>query len=599
MSLIKIKEPRKKNVKDNLNCVGLDFGTTNSVCSIKINGKVEFIKDEEDKILVPSVVLFDDEKVLIGNQVSKNKNNLNSINSIKRNFTDDYDKNIFFNEKEIKASSIDVATLIFKNLKNNCDNFLKTNDYSCVLTVPAYYDEKARSGIMRSAFMAGFNVKRLINEPTAAAFAYGLEKQKRGNFFVYDLGGGTFDVSILKLSDGIFKVIGTGGDSRLGGDDFDRLFAEKILKDFFNSSLENLSVKDRIKIIRKSKSLKENLVTGNKIEELFELNNEKKKIEVDSDFLNISLDPLIDRTIDISQKLLNECDFNLELIDGFILVGGSSRLKRIEEKLKNKFNKKIYNEINPDLVVSIGASLHGYELLNGSNNLLLDVTPLSLGIETMGGLMEKIISRNTSIPCIKEQEFTTHENGQTSIKINVLQGERETTNHNRSLGEFILSDLKPKPAGIPRIKVRFSLDADGILFVSAFDQSSGKENNLVIKANNDLSIEEMRKIVESSIASAKEDINERMIIEAKIKGKKVLNEIESVKNDLELLCSNNEFKKIMMIVEKLDSSIKSLKVDPENINDLTDQLNESTKKFAQKRIEKDFSKIVGNDVKDI
>ena len=181
---------------------------------------------------MPSVVLFDDEKVLIGNQVSKNKNNLNSINSIKRNFTDDYDKNIFFNEKEIKASSIDVATLIFKNLKNNCDNFLKTNDYSCVLTVPAYYDEKARSGIMRSAFMAGFNVKRLINEPTAAAFAYGLEKQKRGNFFVYDLRGGTFDVSILKLSDGIFKVIGTGGDSRLGGDDFDRLFAENFKRLF-------------------------------------------------------------------------------------------------------------------------------------------------------------------------------------------------------------------------------------------------------------------------------------------------------------------------------------------------------------------------------
>ena len=250
-------------------------------------------------------------------------------------------------------------------------------------------------------------------------------------------------------------------------------------------------------------------------------------------------------------------------------------------------------------MVSVGAALHGYELLNGSKNLLLDVTPLSLGIETMGGLMEKIISRNSSIPCVKEQSFTTHENGQTAIKINILQGERETIEHNRSLGEFILSGLEPKPAGVPRINVRFSLDADGILFVSANDENSSKERNLVVKADKNLSIDEMRKIVESSISNAKNDMNERMNIEAKIKGRRAINEIESVKNELQILCKKNELNKIMNLVKELNNIILSSKIDAETINDLTDKLNESTKRFAQKKIEKDFSQMVGKDLKGI
>ena len=599
MSLISIKEPSSKNDKIELSCIGLDFGTTNSVCSIKIENKVEFIKDQDKNILIPSVVLFDNQKKVMGNTAIKNDKDLNSIKSIKRNFTENFDENIYLDHNKNKISSVDIATEIFKHLKENCDNYLKKKIYDCVLTVPAYFDEKARSGIMRSAFMSGFNVKRLINEPTAAAFAYGLEKNKRGTYFVFDLGGGTFDVSILKLSEGIFKVIGSGGDSKLGGDDFDKLFASEIVKHFFNETFSEISIKDQRFILNKCKLLKEKINDKEYHDEIFVVNEVSKNIKITPDFFNSAVDSLIDRTIEISEGLLSECNLESKSIDGFILVGGSTRLKRIEEKIKNKFGIKIFNNINPDLVVSFGAALHGYELLNGSQNLLLDVTPLSLGIETMGGLMEKIISRNSSIPCVKEQSFTTHENGQTAIKINILQGERETIEHNRSLGEFTLFGLEPKPAGVPRINVRFSLDADGILFVSANDENSSRESNLVVKADKNLSIDEMRKIVESSISNAKNDINERMNIEAKIKGRRAINEIESVKNELKMLCNKNELKKIMNLVKELNDIILSSEIETETINDLTDKLNESTKRFAQKKIEKDFSQMVGKDLKGI
>ena len=252
----------------------------------------------------------------------------------------------------------------------------------------------------------------------------------------------------------------------------------------------------------------------------------------------------------------------------------------ISRKLKEFFNKEIYNDLDPDRVVSFGAALHGYELLNGSNNLLLDVTPLSLGIETLGGLMEKIIPRNSNIPIIKEQTFTTNENGQTSIKIKIIQGERETSSKNTSLGEFILSDIEPKPAGIPRIKVRFSLDVDGILLVSAIDESSGKEKNLVIKTGSDLTVEEMREIVKSSIENAKDDMDTRLLIESKIKASRLLNEIENVKDQIESLCSKKDIENINKTSNMLKKELKTNNKD--SIEDLVENLNEKEKKLCTK-----------------
>ena len=447
---------------------------------------------------------------------------------------------------------------------------------------------------MRAAFLAGFNVRRLINEPTAAAFAYGLEKKKRGLFLVYDLGGGTFDVSLLELREGIFRVIGSGGDARLGGDDLDSLFAKSILKKYFSVNLNEVNNDLKVKIIKKCQSIKENLLNKKSILETIKIGDEEKKINIELNLLNQSIEKLIDKTIVIVENLLNECRINISSVDGFILVGGSTRLGIIKQKLIKKFKIKIFSELDPDLVVSCGAALHGYELLNGSKNLLLDVTPLSLGIETMGGLMEKIIPRNSPIPVIREQIFTTNENGQTSIKIKILQGEREVTSANNTLDEFVLSGLEPKPAGIPRIKVRFSLDVDGILFVSAIDESSGKENNLVIKTNEQLSIQEMRELVSSSIQHAKKDIDLRLLIETKIKATKLINEINNVKPMMKELCTSKESQEINKIIKLMKTELKSDNKD--KINNLIENLNNKTKNFAQKIIDSNFSNFVGKGI---
>ena len=590
MNLVNISEPDKNKSLKTL-CLGIDFGTTNSVCSVKINDKITYIEDSKKK-LIPSVVFFEDQRVLIGNQI-QNKSISELIFSVKRFFTDNPDR-IIFDQGSYKKTAVDISKEIFSYIKNLSQNYLKQNIDDCVLTVPAYFDEKARSGIMRAAFLAGFNVRRLINEPTAAAFAYGLEKKKRGLFLVYDLGGGTFDVSLLELREGIFRVIGSGGDARLGGDDLDILFAKSILKKYFSIDLNEINNDLKVKIIKKCQSIKENLLNKRNVLESIRIGEEEKKINIELNLLNQSIEKLIDKTIVIVENLLNECKVNISSVDGFILVGGSTRLQTIKKKLKKKFNIKIFSELDPDLVVSCGAAMHGYELLNGSKNLLLDVTPLSLGIETMGGLMEKIIPRNSPIPAVREQVFTTNENGQTSIKIKILQGEREVTSANNSLDEFVLSGLEPQPAGIPRIKVRFSLDVDGILFVSAIDESSGKENNLVIKTNKQLSIQEMRELVSSSIQNAKKDIDLRLLIETKIKATKLINEINNVKPMMKELCTSKESKEINNIIKSMKTELKGDNKD--KINYLIDRLNDRTKNFAQKIIDRNFSNFVGKEI---
>ncbi|MAI28591.1 MAG: hypothetical protein CMP38_00110 [Rickettsiales bacterium] len=590
MNLVNINEPNSKKSSEAL-CLGIDFGTTNSVCSIRINNKIIYIEDSKKK-LIPSVVFFENQKVLIGNQI-KNKSISDIIFSVKRFFTDNPDQTII-NQGSKKKTAVDISKEIFSYIKNLSQNFLKQNIDDCVLTVPAYFDEKARSGIMRAAFSAGFNVRRLINEPTAAAFAYGLEEKKRGLFLVYDLGGGTFDVSLLELKEGVFRVVGTGGDARLGGDDFDILFAKSILKKYFSVNLNEVSDDLKVGFIKKCQSIKENLLKQKSISEFVKIGKEEKKVTIDINLLNQSVEELINKTIIIVEDLLNECDTSLKSVDGFILVGGSTRLEIIKKKLIQKFNIKVFSELDPDLVVSCGAAMHGYELLNGSKNLLLDVTPLSLGIETMGGLMEKIIPRNSPIPAIREQIFTTNENGQTSIKIKILQGEREVTSANNTLDEFVLSGLEPKPAGITRIKVRFSLDVDGILFVSAIDESSGKENNLVVKTNDQLSIQEMRELVSSSIHNAKKDIDLRLLIETKIKATKLINEINNVKPMMKELCTSKESKEINNILKLMKIELKSDNKD--KINNLIDNLNDKTKNFAQKIIDSNFSNFVGKEI---
>lgn len=594
MNLLTIQEPNTPSKKKI--CLGIDFGTTNSVVSVVIDNKIEFIKDENNKILIPTLIHYDDDIKIFGNNIKYPKN-ITSISSIKRNFLSKPEEKIFINEKKVKINSTEVASDFFNYLKTLCDKKIKSEVYDCILTVPAYYDEKSRSEIMRSALMAGLNVKRLINEPTSAAFAYGLEKKKTGTFIVYDLGGGTFDISILKLADGIFKVLGTSGNPKLGGDDFDILYAKFLIKQNFDLDFNLIDLKEKKNVIYLCKSIKEKFNTEEFFTKKITIKNQTKNIKFKLNDFNKCINDLVNETVSISEKLCDELKITDKMVDGIILVGGSTRCNLVLKKLNEKFNTKIYNDTDPDLVVSKGASFHGNDILNGSSNLLLDVTPLSLGIETMGGLMEKVISRNTPIPSIKEQTFTTYENGQTSIKIKVLQGERETSKNNTLLGEFILSGLKPKPAGIPRVTVRFSVDADGILVITAIDDSSGIKEDLVIKTNNNIGIKDLRKIVESSINNAEQDVNYRLLIETKIKAKKLINEIKYFKKDIERLCSKKNIESINKFIKMLKNELS--KNNKERIEEIYSELNKETEKFAEKKIDDEFKSIVGQSTEDI
>ena len=596
MSLLQISEPGK-NKNSSLNeqlCLGIDFGTTNCVCSIKENKKLVLINDEFGKHIIPTIVSLQNKNFLFGNQVKEYKDlEIDKLLfSIKRKFIKAPSKKIFFEELDKSFSPIEISSMIFSYLKTCCENFLKKNITKCVITVPAYFDDISRSAIKDSASLAGFEVLRLINEPTAAAYAYGLEENTRGYFFVYDLGGGTFDVSILKLTDGVFKVLSTGGDPNLGGDDFDENFASKILSENLKTKIKSLTRKDKISVIKRCKIFKEKLEIKDNFDDFIFLNGKEYSVKLSKKLLNTSIKSLIERTIQISKSVLTEANITLNDLSGIIFVGGSTRLDLVKKTITEEFNLKTFSDINPDLVVAKGAALHAHSLVNGSNNLLLDITPLSLGIETAGGLMEKIIERNSTIPIIKEQEFTTYENGQTAIKIHILQGERETVEDNRSLGEFILKGIDPKPPGIPRIKVRFVVDANGILSVTASEESSGVHKELEVKPTSGLNIKDMKKMIEDSITHGTLDIEKRLLKETKIDAQRFLNEIGYLEDELIELTNDLEMKKITSIIFELK---ESLELDDRNkIQDLIKKIDNATKKFSERRIKKSIkSALVG------
>ncbi|MGX2975285.1 Fe-S protein assembly chaperone HscA [Ursidibacter arcticus] len=616
MALLQIAEPGQMAAPHQHKlAVGIDLGTTNSLVASVRSGQAQVLLDEKERALVPSVVYYAPEDKLVGIEAFEKATSepQNTIVSVKRligrsladveqryhnlpyQFVASENGLPLIQTPQGNKSPVEVSADILSHLNQFAEQRLVGELSGVVITVPAYFDDAQRQSTKDAARLAGLNVLRLLNEPTAAAIAYGLDSGQEGVIAVYDLGGGTFDISILRLSRGVFEVLATGGDTALGGDDFDHLLANWIAE---QAGFKPENASQQRELLTLATQVKVALSQA----ESFSVNFANWSGEINRLQFNALIQPLVKRSLMTCRRALKDAGIEAQEVREVVMVGGSTRVPFVREQVGEFFGRTPLTSIDPDKVVALGAAIQADILVGNkpdSEMLLLDVVPLSLGIETMGGLVEKIIPRNTTIPVAKAQEFTTFKDGQTAMTVHVVQGERELVDDCRSLGRFTLRGIPPMVAGAAHIRVTYQVDADGLLSVTAMEKSTKVQASIQIKPSYGLTDDEVTEMIRSSMANAKEDMEARQLAEVRVDADRVIDQVvTALQEDGATLLSVEEFKAIEQELAKLITAKQQ--TDRQAIQQGIKDVDLATQEFAARRMNLSIQKaLAGKTVDEI